>query len=156
LRAAIQEKPQQAPGKVDHLKKKLAELDAQIGQAGKNILLATDNLDVLQGVLNELRAERARLAGDLRAAEQVQAAPAADREGTIDRAINRLFRLRELLAGADPARLREVLRSLIDRVDIFFTVTKRARRKAFSFSKALCTLRQPAELTGFEQYASRC
>jgi DNA invertase Pin-like site-specific DNA recombinase len=153
IRASLREQcSDHAPAKTDAKRKQLATLDSQIKQASRNILLSSpENLAMLGAALDELRRDRSRLAGELAAAERVQAGPKADMESSINKTIAKLVNLRQLLSSADPARLREVLRNLFETVVVFFDVErKRTRRQRWHFSKAIATLRRSAGFAGYD------
>jgi hypothetical protein len=148
LRATVEAKHERNPEAVERLKTRLAELDAEIRTGTRNLLRATDHLDLLQEALGELRVKREQLVKELERAERSQEVPIEEKEATVNRAIDRLFQLRSLLEKCKPEQLREVLRLLVCRVDIYFDTAERKHRQRFRFSKGIVKLRPVLELAG--------
>jgi DNA polymerase III alpha subunit len=95
------------------------QLDAQIGQGSRNLLLATDPavFTEMQQTLSGWRAERDRLASELANLERSRVDVAAE----VKRLEGHLWRLREALADGDPSAVQGVIRELVERVELRFT-----------------------------------
>jgi DNA invertase Pin-like site-specific DNA recombinase len=131
----------------DRLRAELAAAEGQVKQATLNVLRARDNIDLLNEALTRLRAERDRLAAELREAE-AQDEPAHDIEATVRKAVDRLRTLGEHLSDADPRRLREVMRQMIARIDLYYErPADRRWRARFRLDKGVGKLRPQV---GFE------
>jgi DNA invertase Pin-like site-specific DNA recombinase len=148
IRSTVEARHERNPEAVERMKSRLAEIDADIRTGTRNVLRSTDNLDLLQEALGELRAKREQLAKELERAERSQQIPVEEKEAEVNRAIERLFQLRSLLERCKPEQLREVLRLLVCRVDIYFDTAERTHRKRFRFAKGVVKLRPVLELAG--------
>jgi DNA invertase Pin-like site-specific DNA recombinase len=156
LRQKVQNKYQTDPARSERVRKRIAEKDAEIRDAVKALLRFPENADLLNEELTAKRQERERLRKDLMALERDQAVPLGEMAGKVDEALAKLEQLREDLEGMtrdldDVARggLRNVLRQLIVRVDLYWTVEQKKRR-VFRFSRGVIKLRPALELTGSE------
>lgn len=113
----------------DEIKKrtdKLAETDREVAQGAKRLLGAPDEIaDLLATELSALRRERDRLSQEL---DAIQAATTTDVESQIDGAMDMLWRLHEELVSAPPARLRELLRRMVSRIDVWFEPVQQPKR----------------------------
>jgi hypothetical protein len=143
-------KHEKAPVQVERLRKRLAEKDAEIQDAARNVLRAKDNIDLLNDQLSEMRKDRAKLAKDLEAAECAVAVPVEKATVNVEEAFQRLWTLRErLLACRDkPAQLGEVLRLLVSRVDLYFEPTQNGKRMWYRFVKGAIKLRPILDVQG--------
>ena len=91
------------------LRRELDDLDRDIKQGTRNLVRATDNLDLIQEALTGLRAERERTTADLETAERDKGVPQEEMERRVDAAVERLAGLRDQLRKVDRDRLRAVL-----------------------------------------------
>jgi hypothetical protein len=117
------------PAEANELRAKVAERDAQLEQGTRRLLRAPDDLaDLLAGELSKMRRDRDRLADQLAALDRAagqQGNAAAD----ADRATDRLWALSEELQDSiPPARMRELLRNLSGRIDLYFDRMQHGRR----------------------------
>jgi DNA invertase Pin-like site-specific DNA recombinase len=108
------------PATAASLRRQLAELDRKIGEGTERYLTAPTHLmTVLSGKLQEWQAQRERLGAELAAAERTDT-DQRDVTALIDKAVDKLLRLREEIGKADPAKLRAVLHQLVTRVECWF------------------------------------
>ena len=97
---------------------KVAELDREIEQGTKRLLKAPDEIaDLLGAELARILRERDRLGAELVALEDH--AP-ADLEADVEATVDRLWTLADELGKANPARLRELVRRMVARIDLWF------------------------------------
>jgi hypothetical protein len=130
------------PVRAERLRKKMAAVDQDIRQGARNLVRATDNLDLIQEALTALRAERDKLARELETVEREQALPVEDLTTQVDRAVNRLLALKDELHKAKPERVREILRLLVSRIDLYWEEAKPGPTRAwFRFAKGIIKLR---------------
>jgi DNA invertase Pin-like site-specific DNA recombinase len=123
------------------LRRRLAAVDDEIKTATQNVLRAKSNIDLLNDALTALRGERERLAAELSDAE-ARRGPELDIEETVKKAVDRLRTLAEWLQEVDPKRLREVLRQIFVRVDLYYeSVEGRTKRSPFRLEKGVAQLR---------------
>jgi hypothetical protein len=148
----VEAKHRRAPGDVERLRRRLADLDAEIRDAARNVLRAKDNVDLLNEALSELRKQRDRVARDLEAAERTQAKPADGAAAVVEKAVARLADLREQLRKArrqgKSELLGEVIRQMVSRVDVYFEPAGMGKRRWFRFAKAVVKIRPVLEVTG--------
>jgi site-specific DNA recombinase len=146
-RLEARKRSQMAPD-TDRLRHRLKELDEQVATATANVLRAKSNIDLLNEALTNLRGERERLAGELQNAE-ARREPEIDVEATIKKALDRLRSLGERLAEADPRRVREVLRQMVARIDLFYVeMPGRKYRQWFRLEKGVGKLRPQVQFEG--------
>lgn len=128
------------------LKRRLAELDREIEQGAKRILKAPDSIvDVLSEELAKTRKERDRIASELtQAAEQSKP---LDVDAEVEATLRAAWTLGAELDKADPARLREMFRRMVESIDCYFEQEPRSTRTVSRFSKAIINLRNRSELS---------
>jgi DNA invertase Pin-like site-specific DNA recombinase len=132
----------------DRLRQRLAEVDEQVKQATLNVLRAKSNIDLLNEALTTLRAERDQLADELHDAEARQE-PEIDTEAAVEKAVARLRTLGERLGDADPRRLREVMRQMVARIDLFYETTPgRKWRSPFRLERGVVKFRPQVPFEG--------
>jgi site-specific DNA recombinase len=122
------------------LQARLADVDAQIKTATLNVLRARDNLDLLNEALTELRTERDRLEAELRKAE-ARKSDEEDVAATVEEAIEKLRTLAKWIADADPARLREMLRQMLVKVELYFEAVPKRKNVYHRLARGVATLR---------------
>jgi hypothetical protein len=147
----VESKRQRDPARAASLRKRLETLEADIRQGARNLVRATDNLDLIQEQLTELRGQKDRLQRELDSVEREQTVPVEQQAERVRQAIKRLETLRERLDQADPDRLKEVLRTLVCGVDLYFDTQVKPGpkgRKWYRFSKGIIRLRPILEFTG--------
>jgi site-specific DNA recombinase len=143
IAATVKQRRSNEGGEVDALRSRLAELDKQVAQGTKRLLSAPDSVaDLLAAELSNLRRERDQLAQRLK-----DSAPAkVDVEAVADSVANRLWTLAEELTTAPPSRLREVVRRMVDRIDLRFEQTKWGRKSVSRFASGTIDLRPDSDL----------
>jgi DNA invertase Pin-like site-specific DNA recombinase len=143
-----------APSQAGRLRARLEELDGDIRQAAKNLARAGDNFDLLNGVLTELRAERERVERQLHQEEAEGQAGLPDLAAAVDRAVEKLRGLSEALHEADPARLREVFRQMVVRVDLYYKAAgPQGKKQWFRLERGVVRLRPQVEFVANEKGA---
>jgi site-specific DNA recombinase len=127
LRRQIEQRSSAPVSGIEALQKQLVDLDREIDRAAENFLRApAEVLDLIGGKLTAMKLQRALLQGEL---ERVEAsARPVDVEAEVDAMADRLWRLGEEMAKAEPARRREVFRLLVDRIELRFDQIQRGKR----------------------------
>ena len=153
LRKRLQKQRQNKPDKrrLNRLQKRLGELDKQIDQGAERVLTAPEGLlDILTSKLQQFKEERAHVDAELRAARQ-SAAP-VDVESEVDRVASKAWSLLAELEAAEPAKLREILRQAVDRVELSFTARQQGKRNRYEATGGRVLFR---ELSGFASRGER-
>jgi DNA invertase Pin-like site-specific DNA recombinase len=133
LREKLTDRCQPDTGKVDAIRRRIAEIDRAIDRAADRLLSAPDNLmDVLAPKLSGMKKDRERLLMELRSAE-IACGP-VDVESEARARAERLWTLTEEIQEADPARVRELLRNLVSRIELHFEHVQRGKRLECPFS----------------------
>lgn len=142
----VEAKSQDSPEKAERLRHRIGEMNAEIELATRNVLRARDNLDLLQEALTNLRQQRARLQKELDVVEREQSIPLEQAAEMVQKAIERLHLLDQRLRDADQTQLREVLRQMVSRIDLYFEeTTERKKREWYRFARGLVKLRPQLE-----------
>jgi hypothetical protein len=152
LRRKLAAKYQTSPGRVEGLRQKIAQLDAEIKQGARNLLRAGDNVDLLNEALSELRGQRQRFARELESLERAQAVPSQEIDAQVEAAVGALVCLREKLEQADPAALRRVFQEMISRVDLYFEPQPKVQRTWYRFTRGVVKLRPQLEVVGIGKH----
>jgi len=128
----LRERRREGAAEVTPLRRRLADLDRQIAQLFARLARVPEDLvSGLSAELQGMRSERAAVHGRLEAAAR-EAQACDDDAAAVERALGCLGRFRALLREADAGRVRELLRSLFERVDVYFRHEERAcRRRSF-------------------------
>jgi DNA invertase Pin-like site-specific DNA recombinase len=129
------------------LEKHLAALERQVATATRRMSTEEDDALVpqLRADLLELVQERDDLAGRLEAAKRSRPDPAR-LEALVDAALAFAGRLEEAAALADPEAVREMLRQLVARVELWFGERQCGKAKRYPFARGLIYLRTDHEL----------
>jgi hypothetical protein len=127
LRRQLEQRSSAPVSGIEALRKQLAEMDLETDRAADNFLRApAEVLDLVGGKLTAMKRQRALLQGELDRAEA--AARPVDVGAEVDAIAERLWRLGEEMAKADPARRREVFRLLVDRIELRFDQIQKGKR----------------------------
>ena len=125
------------PAKVDHheaeqLRRQIATADKRIDLGTEKLLTAPADLtELLAGKLQQWRGERQDLQARLETLQRPQEAVGLNVEEMVDQIMGELATLRERLHEADPALLRETLREMVVKVELWFhRVPKRKTEKS--------------------------
>jgi DNA invertase Pin-like site-specific DNA recombinase len=129
------------PAEVEGLRAKLTGLERDMDLGTKRLLRAPDDVaDLLAGELSSMRKERDRVVAQLAALERTT--DAGDVEADTERTVARLWELSDdLQTKIPPARLREVVHQLVDRIDLYFDRLPLGERERCPFSKGSLQLR---------------
>jgi DNA invertase Pin-like site-specific DNA recombinase len=138
------------PKRANGLRSKVAELDREIEQGTRRLLRAPDDVaDLLAIELRKVRGERERVAVELATIDT--ATKPIDVEGEAERVTARLDSLSaDLNEKVDPAKLREVVRRMVDRIDLFFDRVPRGKRVECPLSKGVINLRRDSAIFSLE------
>ena len=149
LRKAIHQQQAQnsplEPVDADRIKKRLAELNRQIDNGAERIFSAPPSLTgTLYRKLDQLRAERDRVHVQLE--DVKRRLDGTDQQGSqeAEEAICALRNLSKAFEDADPVDTRELLASLVSRIDLFFNRHKCRKYTRTSFREGLIHIRPDA------------
>jgi site-specific DNA recombinase len=151
LRAQAAASRQSDPLKIERLRARLVQLDADVLKSAKNVLRAGNNLDLLNAALTDLRNEREQLARDLDAAERAAGASPTDIDGRIAAAIDALRDLQERLDAASPDQIREVLRQMVTKVELFFESVPKRKKTFHKVVRGVVRLRPQQDVTSIKE-----
>jgi site-specific DNA recombinase len=145
IRRQDEEEASQGPARADAIRAQLAELETMLKRgAGRLAMLPDDLAEEFAANLREWNDERRRLTADL---EQLgQGTGRADMEEGVRLAEEELWRMREALTGDDLPLLREVLRELISRVELWFTSRRTAKLTRWEFTRGRLWIRLDRKL----------
>ncbi len=123
---------------------KIRALDAKIAKGAENALLAdAGSVPELTRVLDGWRRERARLQESLDAAARGNV---KDIDALADRAVAELTRLRRHLETGEPAKVRQVVRAMIERVTLWWEPKPSGKR--YRLSRGIVAFRECREMSG--------
>jgi DNA invertase Pin-like site-specific DNA recombinase len=149
LRQKAVARHQGEPDRAGRLKKRIAELDADIRRGAQNLIRASTHLDLIEQELTTLRSQRDKVAQDLDAAEAAQGISDEDVAAKVDAAVARLYALKDQLADPQPERLRATMRQLVSRIDLYFQEWETpSRRLWYRFAKGIIKLRPQLDVAG--------
>lgn len=132
------------PAERKALQAKVADLDRDIETGTKRLLRAPDNIaDLLAGELSKLRAQRDRLADDL---ERLTAASGKGKATSLDAKVEAMWRLANEISRAEPARVREVLRRMVERIDLSFARVPKGGRVFYPLASGTIAYRPDGEI----------
>jgi hypothetical protein len=121
---ASQPKPDES--RLAQLRRSVADLDRDLDAGTKRLLRCPDEVaDLLAKELASLRRQRDRLTAELASLERHDD---IDLDAEADAAVDRLWRLDQELQHADPARLRELLARMVQRIELRFEHVQRGKR----------------------------
>lgn len=151
LRAKVQADPKRESG----LRSKLTELERELEQGTRRLLRAPDDVaDLLAKELANIRRDRDRLAGEL-ASFKTSVKP-NDLDGEAKLITDRLDSISaDLNEKVDPAKLREVLRRMVDRIDLYFDHVPRGKRIECPLSKGIINLRRDSLISSLVSRGDR-
>jgi len=127
---------------VDDLQRRLAKLDTDLVKARRNMALA-DGSDLrreYEQVVRELRSEHDRLTASIHAAQKPPGRAQSELEQRVDRAVQTLARLRSATLAAPPAKQRELLAMVVQRVEVWST-RNGGRRSTYHLERGVVHLR---------------
>ena len=129
LRRELEKSQRPDTEQLDRLRRRLTELNHQIETGAERVLTAPEDLlDILTTKLQKMKREQQQLEQEMRGLQ-----PAAKKEqamaAQIDELADKAWQLVEELQQADPARVRELLRQAIERVELSFTTTQQGKRQ---------------------------
>jgi len=142
LRQQQTQNSQPEPLDTDRVRKQVAELDRRIDNGAERIFSAPSSLtNTLYKKLEQLRAERDRVHAQLEDAKR--RLDGTDQQGSeaVENAISALRDLSGAFENADPVDTRELLASLVSRIDLFFDRHKCRKYTRTSFREGLIHVR---------------
>jgi DNA invertase Pin-like site-specific DNA recombinase len=128
---------------VSELRKQLDKLDADLSKSRRNMALA-DGDDLrreYESVVRGLRQERDRLDGAIRQAQKPSGRTRDEQAQRIEKAIDALQRLRVTFTKAKAVTQRELLRTAIERIDVWSKQGDRHHQRWFCLQRGVIRLR---------------
>jgi DNA invertase Pin-like site-specific DNA recombinase len=144
-------KHEASPERVEKLRAKRDQLNADIRQGARNLVRAGPHIDLLNEALSELRGELAGVERELAAAERAQRTPVEDVEQVIEAAVAALYNLRERLDEAEPTLLREVLRQMVSSIELYFEPIPKQKRVHHRLIRGVLKLRPQVDVSGIKE-----
>jgi hypothetical protein len=130
IRDRLRAADKHSPEAVEQLAKRLTELDRQIDQAADRLLKSSDDLvDILSPKLAAMKRERSQVADSLMLATNSNGATTKSVEGQVKATVDRLWALTADFGTKEPAKMRELLRRMVARVDFWFEPTEPGARQ---------------------------
>jgi DNA invertase Pin-like site-specific DNA recombinase len=142
-----------ASGEADAIRRRLAEIDQDLKQAGVNLARARSQaaLDAIEAAVRGWNEEKDRLAERLKGLK--------DGDARIDEVITegrrQLWHLCEAIDSADPSLVRSVLREVVEKVELFFTTRQAGKLTKCKFEKGIIYVRPGIELPGLDTSTNR-
>jgi DNA invertase Pin-like site-specific DNA recombinase len=130
---------------LERQRKRLGQLDSKLARGSARLLEVRPEIFAnVSAALADVRRERDALAAEIERVQQES--PVDDLERTIADAEAVLWNLQEALKAEDMPLLRETLRALVDRVQLFWTHEKRAKLTRSRLERGIIHLRPQREL----------
>ncbi len=129
------------PARRRALERQISELSAKVEQGVENLLTAPADLrELMTAKLRELQERECALRREL-AALRRPAASDKELDAAVDEATGLLSRLQAEVEAADPARVRELLRQVVSRIDCWFDVVPYGKKSFTPLSRGVVHLR---------------
>jgi DNA invertase Pin-like site-specific DNA recombinase len=140
----------EAEGRAVLLRRRIAELKDWVKDGSGRLAKVPE--DMLPGLIAEIRSWKAELEA---AVEELRGVEQRDYEqqkceALIDRALNQLQKLPKLIRQDDQAMVREILRSLIQHIELFFKSREVKERRRYVFSHGWVRMTEAARLFGMD------
>jgi DNA repair exonuclease SbcCD ATPase subunit len=120
----------------------LANVENKLDKAKRRLVeVETDMVPVVQEHIRGLRQDVERLQSLLKDSETPQDERLTDVDKRIDQAMQRFANLRQTLQKANPVKTRELLREIIDRVDVWSSLTDEGHRTAYNLERGRVRIR---------------
>jgi len=130
------------------IQKRIAQLDREIEQGAERVFNAPAELvDTLYRKLGERRQERDRLKGELESRQKPVDAPVGEDDPLVQRALEAAGRLSGAFSKADPSTVRELLPTIIERIDLQFKARPAGKYTRTDFVRGVVELRGDSELS---------
>jgi site-specific DNA recombinase len=136
MRGQLEAEATEAPADLRELRGRAAQLEQQVAKGNANMALAP--ADAIAGIAATVRAwrtEREAVQGEIDRLETD--ASKTDAEAVLAAAEGQLWRLREMILGDDPLLVREVLRELLSKVELWFVHRRTAQQTRGRFVRGL-------------------
>jgi len=154
IRARLETRQHTAPIAVNDVRKQLEKLDREIDRAADRLLKSPDNLvDVLAPKLTAMRNERQRVQEQLNDAKE-RSQP-IDIDAEVKAVADHLWSIEQELDSAKPARLRELMRRMVDRIDLQFDKVPKGKRTSLRLSKGVIRLNSDPMFSRLVRYDTR-
>jgi len=133
---------------VENIRRQIEEVSRRIDNGADRIFSAPVSLtNTLYAKLEQLRAERDRLRAQLDTAERQKAGTDRQEFKEVEEAISALADLRGAFEKADPADTRELLTSLVSRIDLFFDRHQHGKYTRTTFREGMIHVRPDPTFT---------
>jgi len=147
----IEEQRGTEPDRLEHLRDRLRQIEADVKQGRDNLLRVRDSavFAELNNALGELVQERAAMQAEIGQLETASGRDEGMEKQLVEKAIDKLRQLGQELANAEPQRLREVFLQMLVRVDLYYEEQAAGEtRKRRRFLKGVATLRPQNAFSG--------
>ena len=160
LRKALQRRRkagmQVVPADLKRLRQRIEVLDKQIEQGAERVFSAPAGIvSALYTRLDGLRIKRDQLQAELQAAEHPRDRSDDQEAREAKEALDALQTLRKTFKDADPVDLRELLRSIVSRIELRFTSRPKGKLTLSEFEAGIVHLRPDARLASLLPIGSR-
>jgi len=130
-------------------KRRLADLDAEIVAAGRELKRVPDDLyDLAVADLRSLRKERASLEAHIVEQDVQGRDHGEDLDAAVDAALERATHLEAVLRASDRKALRYALGELVERIDLWFEPIRGKKIVRSAFIRGVIQLKQVSQLRG--------
>ncbi len=124
------------------LRQRIASLDRQIDRGAERVFEAPPSLTkTLYSKLDQLRAERDRLRTQLGALQRPRNGSGGEESGGIKEAITAVRNLRQVFEDADPSNVRELLSSVVSKIELHYSHEHNGKRERNTFQRGTIFLR---------------
>ena len=144
LKDAIRKQLEANTPKVDanKLRNELTELDGKLDKARRRLVECdSDMLGEVQNHLRGLRDQRERLEATLKQAGTPRGQQRSEIEGMVDSIFAGVFRLEKAIKQGDPTTVREMLRTAVERIDVWSTKELNGKRPTYRLKRGTIQLR---------------
>ena len=142
------ETTREGPAQLKTLKTKLAKLDQDIDKGKRNMALADDAYSIKEigQTVREWKAEREQLVDKIDRLER--GADHSEAEQLVKECEAALWRLQDVLNEGDPEEVRNVLREMVSKVELWFNHCETAKQTRNTFARGLIHLRLDFRVVG--------
>jgi site-specific DNA recombinase len=154
IRSVLEAKRASDPNRAAALREKAKSLEVQAGRLIRSLpMLDGPAAEAVTTELNSISTDKERTLAEL--AEVERAGDAADLDEQAAEMAREIWTLAEDITGDDPARVREVFRRMVGRIDLSFDKRQRKNRVETPFREGTVELRIDPVLLGLENRGER-
>jgi hypothetical protein len=141
IRRRIDDADRRRPARLAAPRKKVAKLDQDIAKGKRNMALAddADSIKAIGQTVREWQTEREQVTEEIGRLER--RADQAEDEKVLKECEAHLWHLQDAFASSDPADVRDVLREMVSKVELWFTHRRTAKQTRNTFARGRVYLR---------------